>query len=200
MKAHIQTINLSEHWNYLINFLLQSGRYSNVSEIISDSLQLLVEREGNAKLRAFCDDVLEGEDAKMWENSLDTFRCDWNELYELHTDGSSFDEILDIWACARLNDWLCDRSPITGQWVSATSQWIPAPLCKKGDLERWKTYMREHYPSPKIGDIVAKSKENGETIGYKCTSFKNGEPCWMRVKEIIVQQESSNNLDDDVPF
>ena len=58
-----QTINISEHWNYLIDSLLKSGRYSSVNEIVSDSLQLLEEREANVKLHALRTALIEGEES-----------------------------------------------------------------------------------------------------------------------------------------
>lgn len=62
-QAQIQTISLGEHWNYLIDSLLKSGRYTSVNEIISDSLQLLEEREANSKLQALRKALIAGEES-----------------------------------------------------------------------------------------------------------------------------------------
>jgi antitoxin ParD1/3/4 len=56
-------VSLGEHWNNLIESLLQSGRYASASEIIRDSLRLLGEREASSKLQSLRTALIEGEES-----------------------------------------------------------------------------------------------------------------------------------------
>ncbi len=62
-QTRTQTVSLGEHWNNLIESLLQSGRYATVSEIVRDSLRLLEEKEANSKLEALRNALIEGEES-----------------------------------------------------------------------------------------------------------------------------------------
>ena len=62
-QTRTQTVSLGEHWNDLIDSLLQSGRYATVSEIVRDSLRLLEEKEANSKLEALRNALIEGEES-----------------------------------------------------------------------------------------------------------------------------------------
>ncbi len=62
-QTRTQTVSLGEHWNNLIESLLNSGRYASVSEIMRDSLRLLEEKEANSKLQALRNALIEGEDS-----------------------------------------------------------------------------------------------------------------------------------------
>lgn len=61
--AQIQTANLGEHWNNLIESLLKNGRYTTVNEIIQDSLRLLEEKEANSKLEVLRNALIKGEES-----------------------------------------------------------------------------------------------------------------------------------------
>jgi len=61
--AQIQTVNLGEHWNNLIESLLKSGRYTTVNKIIRDSLRLLEEKEANSKLEVLRNALIKGEES-----------------------------------------------------------------------------------------------------------------------------------------
>jgi antitoxin ParD1/3/4 len=68
-QARTQTVSLGEHWNSLIESLINSGRYASVSEIMRDSLRLLEEREANSKLKflrtALIEDVESGDAGEL---------------------------------------------------------------------------------------------------------------------------------------
>jgi hypothetical protein len=126
---------------------------------------------------------------------------DYDELCEMYGinpgDPEGSDKILDkIFACDNLKPKYRNRV--------SNGQWIPAPSGLIGNLERWKEYMKENYPFPEIGAVIHETTENGERIGYKCTSYNGSEPQWLRVawQETPNQQniEDSDGFDDDVPF
>jgi antitoxin ParD1/3/4 len=48
--ARTQTVSLGEHWNDFIDGMLESGRYSSVSELLRASLRLLEEQEADTKV------------------------------------------------------------------------------------------------------------------------------------------------------
>ena len=68
-QARTQTVSLGEHWNSLIESLINSGRYASVSEIMRDSLRLLEEREANSKLKflrtTLIEDVASGDAGEL---------------------------------------------------------------------------------------------------------------------------------------
>ncbi len=59
-----RNINLTEHWDNFIERQVASGRYSNASEIVRESLRLLEEQEQErkAKLKALRQAAKEGFD------------------------------------------------------------------------------------------------------------------------------------------
>ncbi|NOT85352.1 MAG: type II toxin-antitoxin system ParD family antitoxin [Methylococcaceae bacterium] len=75
LQVQTQTISLGEHWNNLIDSLLKSGRYASVSEIISESLCLLEEKEADSKLHALRTALIEGEESgDAGELNMDAIR------------------------------------------------------------------------------------------------------------------------------
>jgi antitoxin ParD1/3/4 len=76
-QTRTQTVSLGEHWNNLIESLLNSGRYASVSEIMRDSLRLLEEKEANSKLQALRNALIEGEDSgDVGELSMETIKLE----------------------------------------------------------------------------------------------------------------------------
>jgi antitoxin ParD1/3/4 len=76
-QTRTQTVSLGEHWNNLIESLLNSGRYASVSEIMRDSLRLLEEKEANSKLQALRNALIEGEDSgDAGELSMETVKLE----------------------------------------------------------------------------------------------------------------------------
>ncbi len=76
-QTRTQTVSLGEHWNNLIESLLNSGRYASVSEIMRDSLRLLEEKEANSKLQALRNALIEGEDSgDAGELSMETIKLE----------------------------------------------------------------------------------------------------------------------------
>lgn len=61
--ARTQTVTLGDHWNSFINSLVESGRYTSVSEVLRDSLRLLEEKEASSKLDALRQALIEGEES-----------------------------------------------------------------------------------------------------------------------------------------
>jgi hypothetical protein len=126
---------------------------------------------------------------------------DYDDLCEMYGvsagDPEGLDKIIDeICACDNLRPKYRNRVP--------KGQWIRASLNKQGDLDGWQKRIKENFPFPEIGEVVDKKEEKGEIIGYLCTSYKNGEPQWLRVvwQETPNPQkiEDSDGFDDDVPF
>ena len=48
--ARTQTITLGDYWSEFVSGLVESGRYTTVSEVVRDSLRLLQEREAASSL------------------------------------------------------------------------------------------------------------------------------------------------------
>ncbi|MCF7979146.1 MAG: type II toxin-antitoxin system ParD family antitoxin [Chromatiaceae bacterium] len=61
--ARTQTITLGDHWSEFVAGLVESGRYSTVSEVVRDSLRLLQEREAASSLEALRQALIEGENS-----------------------------------------------------------------------------------------------------------------------------------------
>ena len=61
--ARTQTITLGEHWNEFVSGLVESGRYTTVSEVVRDSLRLLQEREAASSLEMLRQTLIEGENS-----------------------------------------------------------------------------------------------------------------------------------------
>ena len=59
--ARTQTVTLGEHWNGFINHLVESGRYTSVSEVVRESLRLLEQQEAASQLEALRQALIEGE-------------------------------------------------------------------------------------------------------------------------------------------
>ena len=59
-----RNINLTDHWDHFVELQIASGRYSNASEIVRESLRLLEEREQErkAKLKALRQAAKQGFD------------------------------------------------------------------------------------------------------------------------------------------
>jgi antitoxin ParD1/3/4 len=53
--ARTQTVTLGEHWNDFVTSLVESGRYTSISEVLRDSLRLLEEKEAASRLEALID-------------------------------------------------------------------------------------------------------------------------------------------------
>jgi antitoxin ParD1/3/4 len=76
-QVRTQTVSLGEHWNNLIESLLNSGRYASVSEIMRDSLRLLEEREANSKLHFLRTALIDGEESgDAGELNMETLRLE----------------------------------------------------------------------------------------------------------------------------
>lgn len=61
--ARTQTITLGDHWSEFVSGLVESGRYSTVSEVVRDSLRLLQEREAASSLEVLRQALIEGENS-----------------------------------------------------------------------------------------------------------------------------------------
>ena len=61
--ARTQTITLGDHWSEFVSGLVESGRYTTVSEVVRDSLRLLQEREAASSLEVLRQALIEGENS-----------------------------------------------------------------------------------------------------------------------------------------
>ena len=59
--ARTQTVTLGDHWNDFVTNLVESGRYSSISEVVRESLRLLEEREAASKLEILRQALIDGE-------------------------------------------------------------------------------------------------------------------------------------------
>jgi antitoxin ParD1/3/4 len=63
MLQQTQTIHLGDYWNQFIETQLQTGRYTSINEIVSDSLRLLEERQASFKLETLRNVLIAGEES-----------------------------------------------------------------------------------------------------------------------------------------
>jgi antitoxin ParD1/3/4 len=61
--ARTQTVTLGEHWNDFVTSLVESGRYTSISEVLRDSLRLLEEKEAASRLEALRQALIDGENS-----------------------------------------------------------------------------------------------------------------------------------------
>ena len=77
------SVNLSDHFNQMIDDLVGSGRYGSASEVVRDGLRLVEARE--AKLKALAQALIEGEESGIAEG------FDIREWLEQRRNGSARD-------------------------------------------------------------------------------------------------------------
>lgn len=63
MLQQTQTIHLGDYWTQFIETQLQTGRYTSINEIVSDSLRLLEERQASFKLETLRNVLIAGEES-----------------------------------------------------------------------------------------------------------------------------------------
>jgi len=63
MLQPTQTIQLGDYWTHFIEAQLQTGRYTSINEIVSDSLRLLEERQAYFKLEMLRNALIAGEES-----------------------------------------------------------------------------------------------------------------------------------------
>ncbi len=61
--ARTQNLTLGDHWSDFVTSLVESGRYSTASDVVSESLRLLQECEAASTLENLRSALVEGENS-----------------------------------------------------------------------------------------------------------------------------------------